>query len=131
MAVISVVTDCEETAEQLAAVLHDRGHVVRSLSDSELTGERLLKAEETEQGTGLFVVDADCSPSETVSRVRAITEEWSTALTPVLVAASASSERELALACAYGASGLLRKPFRTVETVPDTESALAAAYPAG
>ncbi len=130
MAVISVVSNCEETVEQLETVLRDRGHSVRSMTDSQLRDAQRSSAVSGDMETGLFVVDVDCGPTEAFEQIKTISEGPSTAMKPVLVAASPSSERELARACAYGATGLLRKPFRTVETVPDTERALVAATPA-
>lgn len=130
MAVISVVSNCKETAMQLETVLQDRGHVIRSITDSQLRDAQRSSGRDGDMETGLFVVDLDCGPESAADRIRTISEGSSTALLPVLVASSAESERELARACAYGATGLLRKPFRTVETVPDTERALAAASPA-
>ncbi len=130
MAVISVVSNCKETASQLETVLQDRGHVVRSMTDSQLRDAQRSSEMTGDMETGLFVVDMDCSPTDAMDQIRTISEDASTAVLPLLVAASADSERELARACAYGATGLLRKPFRTVETVPDTERALAAASPA-
>lgn len=130
MTLISVVSNCEETAQQLETVLQDRGHVVRSMTGSQLRDAMRTSERTGEMETGLFVVDMDCDPVAAEEQIRAITEDPSTAVLPVLVAASVDSERELARACAYGATGLLQKPFRTVETVPDTERALAVASPA-
>ncbi len=130
MTLISVVSNCKETARQLETVLQDRGHVVRSITDSQLRDAQRSFDQGGDMETGLFVVDVDCDPIEATDRIRTISEGASTAALPVLVAASADSEREIARACAFGATGLLRKPFRTVETVPDTERALAAASPA-
>lgn len=130
MAVISVVSNCTETAMQLETVLQDRGHDVRSMTDSQLKDAQRSSEKSGVMETSLFVVDMDCDPASAEAQIRAISESSSTAVLPVLVAASAESDRELALACAYGATGLLRKPFRSVDTVPDTERALAAAFPA-
>lgn len=131
MALISVVSHCKETAAHLETVLRSRGHEVISVSDSELTAvQEQRSGRETGLSPELFIVDIDCDPHAAAGRVRNLTEDPSTALTPVLVAASPESQRQVALACAYGATGLLRKPFSTLETVPDTERALAAANPA-
>ncbi len=126
MAVISVVSHCPETAVQLETALRG-GHMVRALPDyrSESASPSCDLAE-----TGLFVVDIDCGPADAVGQIKALGEDPETALKPVLVACSAEHEPQLALACAYGATGILRKPFKTMETVPDTERALAAASPA-
>ncbi len=130
MAVISVVSHCRETAMQLETALRGRGHVISAVSDSELKDARRSHGQPQQLETGLFVVDIDCDPAMAAGRIREISEEPSTGLIPVLVACSAEFETELARACAYGATGLLRKLFRTVETVPDTERALVAASPA-
>jgi CheY-like chemotaxis protein len=135
MALISVVSHCKETAVQLETVLRGRGHEVRSMADSQFkAGQDDDDARETghfsESSPSLFIVDLDCDPRDAANTVRALTEDPSTALTPVLVAASPESHQQVALACAYGATGLIRKPFSTMETVPDTERALLAATPA-
>ena len=124
MAVISVVSNCQETAAELETALRGRGHVIRTVADVR-PGAKPVPGD-----TGLFVVDMDCDAGEAVEQVRALAESETTAFTPVLVAASPESMADIAVACAYGATGLLRKPFRTVETASDTERALVAAYPA-
>jgi CheY-like chemotaxis protein len=131
MALINVVSHCEETVVQLGTVLRGRGHEIKSVVDSKLiTASEHIRARETELLPELFVVDLDSDPQEAADSVGRLSKGPITALTPVLVAASPESARGLALACAYGASGLLRNPFTTVETVPDTERALAAIGPA-
>lgn len=127
MAVISVVSHCPETAVQLETALRGHGHMVRTVPDYRASDPG---PDGTAGETGLFVVDVDCGPADAAYQLRSIGEDPHTALKPVLVACSAESEQELAMACAYGATGLLRKPFKTMETVPDTERALAAAHPA-
>jgi CheY-like chemotaxis protein len=77
----------------------------------------------------LYVVDVDCATESSLAQIGAITSDPETALNPVLVAASAEMDAAVAVACAYGATGLLRKPFTSVETVPDTERMLFAAVP--
>jgi len=135
MALISVISHCGETAVRLETALQGHGHEIRLVADSSVSmhGERMSGQEtgrKPDQSTALFIVDLDCDPIEATRSVRMLGEDPSTALTPVLVAASPESYRDVALACAYGASGVLRKPFSTVETVPDTERAMAAASPA-
>lgn len=119
MAVISVISHCKETAAQLETALTGRGHMVRPYGAIEASP------------VGLFVVDLDDDAVEAAKSIRSIVEHPSTALTPVLVAALDESEHAVAVACAYGATGVLRKPFKTVDAVPDTESALAGAGPSG
>ena len=114
---ISVVSHCKETVVQLETVLRGRGHKIESVSESELVE---AAGHANTQETGLFIVDLDCDPHEATGNLQRLSEELSTALTPVLVAASPESQRKVALACARGATGLLRKPFTTLETVPDT-----------
>lgn len=127
MALISVVSHCNETAVQLETVLRGRGHEIKSGLELDLASVReRVNTPETE----LFIVDLDCDPGEAEGNVRRLSEDPTTALTPVLVAVSPEFGRYAAMACAFGAAGLLRKPFTTVETVPDTERALVAACPA-
>ena len=131
MALIGVVSHCKETAVQLETILRGRGHEITSVLDSDLaTLWEPENAIETRLLPELFIVDLDCDPYEATGNVRRLSEDPSIALKPVLVAASPESGQRVALACAYGAVGLLGKPFTTVETVPDTERALAAARPA-
>ena len=127
MALISVVSHCKETAVQLETVLRGRGHEIKSGLELDLAS---VRERESALETELFVVDLDCDPDEAAGNVRRLSEDPATALTPVLVAASPEIGRYAVLACAFGAAGLLRKPFTTMETVPDTERALMAAYPA-
>jgi CheY-like chemotaxis protein len=129
MAMIGVVSHCMETATHLETVLSGRGHVIEWIP-----GAFTNPSSKSIRGAGavsmdLFVVDVDCDPDMAVAQISAITSSPETALTPVLVAASAEMDATVALACAYGATGLLRKPFTAVETVPDTERVLFAAVP--
>ena len=119
MALIGLILSDEETAERLETALGDAGHRVRQV-DLDESDEDGMKA------VDMFVVDIDGSERNALESVRRLGEEPTTALKPTLVAGSSESANALADACAYGASGYLRKPFLSVETVPDTERALIA-----
>jgi CheY-like chemotaxis protein len=135
MALIGVVSDCKETAVELEEVLSRRGHRVEPATGHDtVCGVKHVSVRGRpaldEQHPAIYVVDLDCEPGDAVLAVRELSEDPHSALAPVLVAASPESHGQVALACAYGATGLLKKPFTTRETVPDTERALAVAYPA-
>ena len=118
MALIGLISHDAGAAMSLEAALSEAGHSVR-LIDLQVADGASLGAPD------LFVVDMD-GGEDALDNVRRLCEGLPTALTPVLVAGSPETAGALAGACAYGASGYLRKPFSTVETVPDTERALTA-----
>ena len=121
MALIGVIAQRPETALELETALSGSGHrVVHVQTDR----EGVAAAGDVPE---LFVVDLDEGPGEALAMVRRLSEEPGSATAPVLVAGSPEQAKVLADACAYGATGYLRKPFSTVETVPDTEKALFAA----
>jgi CheY-like chemotaxis protein len=126
MAMIGVVSHCKETAQHLETVLSGRGQVIEWIP-----GKFANRSSQgsTTRPVDLFVVDVDCATESSVKQVGAITSDPDTALKPVLVAASAEKDAAVAVACAYGATVSLRKPFTSVETVPDTERVLFAAVP--
>ena len=118
MALIGVISKSEETAAVLEAALSGRGHTVRRFESGQSAS---VSGAET---PAMFVVDLDGGAQEGISHIRSLGEAPATALTPVLAAGEASVYPALAEACAFGAVGYLRKPFISVETVPDTESVL-------
>ncbi len=125
MATVGVVTDCTETVEQLETLLGRRGHRVMEMGVQRGSSPPTESDKQRSTLIDLVIVDIDGRTSLAVSEIRLITENASTALTPVLVAASTESHADLAVACAYGASGLLSKPFSWEETMPDAERAIA------
>ena len=131
MARIGVLTNCTETVLQLETTLKRRGHTVVEMEAKGRSRESVTSDEHPFEGLDLIVVDADRSDGSAFGDIRSIAEDAATALAPVLVAVSPESQVDLAVACAYGASGILTKPFTSVETVPDTERALTASPPAG
>jgi CheY-like chemotaxis protein len=118
MALIAVISSSEETARELESALRGRGHTVRRFVAGQATGAG------GSERPAMFVVNLDGGTDEAVRQVRRLGEDPATALTPVLVAGGALAHSALAKACAFGAVGYLRKPFISVETVPDTESVL-------
>ena len=129
MAMIGVVSHCKETAQHLETVLSGRGHVIEWIPGVLDPSSR--SAHGSHGGLmDMYVVDVDCEPDVSVAQIGSIASNPETSLKPVLVTASAENDAVVAVACAYGATGLLRKPFTSVETVPDTERVLFAAVPA-
>jgi CheY-like chemotaxis protein len=129
MAMIGVVSHCKETAQHLETVLSGRGHVIEWIPGIAANASSRSRRSSSAAMVDLYVVDVDCATESSLAQIGAITSDPETALKPVLVAASAEMDAAVAVAYAYEATGLLRKPFTSVETVPDTERMLFAAVP--
>lgn len=118
MALIGVISRSEETAQELEKALRGHGHTVRRFESGQGVPAHGIET------PAMFVVDLDGGAQEGISHIRRLGEDPATALTPVMAAGGGPAHSALVEACAFGAVGCLRKPFMSVETVPDTESVL-------